>query len=511
MLPTLNPPVATAVSGTNLTIVLGCVLLAGRAIGIGGRGRIVLGAFAVAGFVILARPEPSVVRAAVMGTVGVLGLMRSARGGLRALSWAICAMMLYDPWMSTQAGFILSVSATAGILVLVPWWSRLLALPHPVALALTVPLAAHLACAPMVAVLSDEVSFVAVYANALATPFVAPATVLGLLAGPARWIAEPFGDVLGWAAAWSAEAVVVVAHRAAAFEGAAIAWNRPWWVLAVLCVALAAVVPWTFGRRITAALAAVGLLLVVWQPWSVGWPPSDWAMVACDVGQGDATVLNAGDGAAIVVDAGEHPQDVHRCLRRLGVERVALFVASHAHADHVGGWEGVRRDHHVEAQAAGPGVEPRPGEEPFFVIQAGQRLRVGGVELTVLAPRAGRDPIGRENDESVVLLATVDGMRILLTGDLEHAGQARLLREAEVTADVFHVPHHGSGDHHEQLAAATGAPLAIISVGADNRHGHPHPDLLSTLDAAGMAVIRTDRHGDVAVVSRGGRPVVVPR
>lgn len=502
-----------AVSGTNLTIVLGCVLLIGRSIGIGGRGRIVLGVVAVVGFVILARPEPSVVRAAVMGSVGVLGLMRSSRGGLRALAWAICAMMLYDPWMSTQVGFILSVSATAGIIVLVPWWTGLLDLSRPIALALTVPLAAHVACAPTVVVLSDEVSLVAVYANAVATPFVAPATVLGLVAGVVRLASADLGDPVGWAASWSAEVIVVIAHRASSFEGAAIAWDRPWWVLAACCLAVATVLPQVLRRGAIALVAAAGLTLVVWQPWGSGWPTSDWVVVVCDVGQGSAAVINAGAGAAVVVDAGEEPQAVHRCLERLEIDRVALFVASHAHADHVGGWEGVWRGRTVDRQAVGPGVEPRPGDTPVLELSAGMRLESGRATVEVLAPRArpGAAPPLNENDDSVVLRATIDGVSVLLPGDLESTGQTRVARSPGAVADVFVVPHHGSGNHDPALAEATEAGEAIISVGSDNRHGHPHPDLLETLRKSGMTTWRTDVHGDLAVLSTPGGARIVAR
>ena len=105
-----------AVSGTNLTIVLAVMLALARAAGVRRNGLWVVGALSIVAFVLLARPEPSVVRAAAMGAVGVAALGFGSRGGLRALCWAVVGLLFLDPWLSRSAGFVLSVCATAGIL-----------------------------------------------------------------------------------------------------------------------------------------------------------------------------------------------------------------------------------------------------------------------------------------------------------------------------------------------------------------------------------------------------------
>jgi competence protein ComEC len=168
----------------------------------------VLGLAAMAGFLIMARPEPSLLRATAMGAVGLLALAsgRSSRG-VPVLCAAAVVLILGDPWLSRSYGFALSVLATAGLLLLAPGWRDRLAqvVPRVVASCLAVPAAAQLACAPVVAMLSAEVSLVAVPANFCAVPAVAPATVLGVLAAlaapvalrwhacSARWRACPRG------------------------------------------------------------------------------------------------------------------------------------------------------------------------------------------------------------------------------------------------------------------------------------------------------------------------------
>ena len=101
---------------------------------------------------------------------------------------------------------------------------------------------------------------------------------------------------------------------------------------------------WTLG---TSAVLLVLMLVPLPTP---GWPPRGWVLVACDVGQGDGLVLDAGDGAAVVVDTGPDPTLVDGCLRRLGVRRVPLVVLTHFHADHVGGLAGVLRGRRVGAR-----------------------------------------------------------------------------------------------------------------------------------------------------------------
>ena len=133
----------TAVSGTNVAIVTGAVLLLARRLGLGLRAGPVLAAVALAGFVVLARPSPSVLRAAVMGVVGLLALSSGNRtAAMPALAAAVVVLVLWDPDLAATPGFALSVLATGGLLVLAPGWRAALArrMPGWLADALAVPL-----------------------------------------------------------------------------------------------------------------------------------------------------------------------------------------------------------------------------------------------------------------------------------------------------------------------------------------------------------------------------------
>jgi competence protein ComEC len=136
------------------------------------------------------------------------------------------------------------------------------------------------------------------------------------------------------------------------------------------------------------------------------------------------------------------------------------------------------------------------------VLVPGDVRTVGGARLEVLAPPAEIATAAAEpNDLSLVVRVTHRGVRVLLTGDLSAAAEARLLdRGVDLRADVLKVPHHGSADADPAFLAATGARVALVSVGAGNPYGHPAPGLLSILTRSGMRVHRTDQQGDLAVV-----------
>ncbi len=232
-----------AVSGTNLTLLVGFLLLAARWCGVRGRGLYAVGAFGIVGFILLARFEPSVVRAAAMGTVGLIGMgINGRQRGGRALGVAALVVLLVSPDLAASAGFGLSVLATAGIVFLAPVWRDALAvwMPRWLAESLAVPAAAQLACTPLVASISGQVSLVAVVANLLAAPAVGPATVLGLVGGFLGLVWSPLGRIAGTLAAWCAGWIVLIARRGADLPTPSIAWaSGPWGLvtLTTLCLA----------------------------------------------------------------------------------------------------------------------------------------------------------------------------------------------------------------------------------------------------------------------------------
>jgi competence protein ComEC len=248
-----------AVSGANVAIVLGTVLAAVRWSGLGRGARAIVGAAALTGFVVLARPSPSVLRAAVMGAVvlvaGVSG--RRARA-LPAASAAVLGLVVIDPFLARSPGFAMSVLATVAIVTVAPTWTARLArsMPRPVAAAVAVPAAAQLACTPVIVAVFGQLTPYAVPANLLAAPAVAPATLAGIGSALVAVVWPGFAGILAWVAGLPAAWLALVARSGAALPGAGLTWPTGARGVGLLTVALAvaAIAVWAVARTLRRAI-----------------------------------------------------------------------------------------------------------------------------------------------------------------------------------------------------------------------------------------------------------------
>ncbi|MEU4114029.1 ComEC/Rec2 family competence protein [Kitasatospora sp. NPDC028055] len=542
-----------AVSGANLAIVLGVLLGAPAQAGTAERRGLAalsglsLRTSALAGtaltlaFVTVCRPEPSVLRAAGTGLIGMLALATGRpRQAVPALAGSVLVLVLLDPYLARSFGFLLSVLATAGLLVLGPHWAESLRArrwPHHLAGALAATAAAQALCAPVTVVLSGHISLVAVPCNLLAELAVAPATLLGfgvLVVQPffpslARLLAEPAGVPASWLA--------FVGRRGAELPGGQLSWPGGWFgVVTVALATLAAcwAAPLLLPRRaepgrragvrrrwaralVTGVLLVVLLGVLLRPPQlariATGWPPPGWRLAMCDVGQGDMLALATGVAdSAVVIDTGPDPDAADRCLRELGITTVPLLLLTHFHADHVEGVPGVLRGRQVGA-VEGTVLDDPPGEAarvrawaagagvPLLRAGRGER-RSAGAELSweVVSPVPGAavDAPGANNASVALLVSSVGGLRMALLGDLEPPAQSALLGRLG-RVDVLKVAHHGSAHQDWDLTGALRPRLALISCGEGNPYGHPSPRTVDHLRALGATVLRTDRVGDVAV------------
>ncbi len=233
-----------------------------------------------------------------------------------------------------------------------------------------------------------------------------------------------------------------------------------------------------------------------------------------DVGQGDCELIVLPDGKTILIDAGESKSanDIISFLEEKGVSRLDYVIATHPHADHIGGMQKV-----IEAFDVGeiymPKVEhdTKTYENLLLTIQEkGLRIHTakegvslideGGVSAQFVAPCS--DSYKDLNNYSAVLRLTYGDVSFLFMGDAEQESEDQIT--ADVSADIIKLGHHGSSTSSSQAFLEAVSPsAAIISCGKDNSYGHPHEETLQTLDRLGVESYRTDQDGTVTVTTDG--------
>jgi competence protein ComEC len=502
-----------AVSGANFAIVSTFVLWCMQFLIRRKNLRIIATAIALACFIALVRPSPSVLRAAAMAAV-LLSAQLGKRGSdsLPALGFAICAVVLGDPWQARDAGFALSVLATAGLLLLAPRIVERLPTHKKLAGALAPPIAAIVFCSPILVSLSGYLSPMSIIANLLAAPAVAIITVLGfiaaLLAPFAPWLTQfiiffirfPAGFITG-VAHWVAAFPVLTIHNGVIGFGL---------VALILAVLLLFKKSW---KQSTAVLLIVILAL----GWIQRWPAGDWQVAQCDVGQGDSLVINLGSHRAIVVDVGPDSVAEDKCLKNLEIKEIPLLILSHFHADHVGGLPGLLKGRKVLQVWISNNLEPELQsrlalnslkESQIVRVQKGLTAQVGQVRLKVLWPEATTrvfEELPGEgsaiNNSSIAVIAQTSDWSLFSAGDLEPPAQHELINLVG-PVDIYKLCHHGSKYQDEGLMKALSAQIALISVGAKNPYGHPAKESIDSLTRLGTQVFRTDTDGAIAITAR---------
>jgi len=529
-----------AISGFNMTLVGAAVALALR-----GRARpttrAVATVAAIVGYSVLVGLGPSVMRAALMASVASVGLASGRRAATaNALCVAVTTMLFVDPAAIADLGFLLSATATAGLVL---WQARLserfAVLPGALREGLATTLAANALTLPVVAAAFGRVSLVSPLANLVAVPLFPPLMITGAAASVLGALSVDLARPIALVAYGCALALRIVVETFAALPIAAVSVPSGPVTGLVVTLALIAVArgvplirahiripriaPPAFGTPGGAMTAAPrGALLVVPALLVAGvlaWPsPEPEVRVrALDVGQGDAYLVELG-GATLLIDGGPDPA---RLMEELGASlppwrrRIDVVALTHAHLDHGAGLiaaldryevgmtlEPVGLNAGALADLWAAGIARAHAER--HAVRAGQRLRVGDAIITVLSPE--NDP--RVDTPSLVLRIERGRFSALFMGDATDEALADLLLHPDGLHSRLYVPpHHGAATPHGvTLVEAVRPEVALISVGAGNRYGHPTPETLAAL--GGITTFRTDRDGTVEVSLDGPGLVV---
>jgi len=539
------------ISGFNIGLVLqqSVLLMQGWA---SRRVTLLAGAGVIVLYTLFVGPSPPVTRAALMSVLVVLAeLMGRKPHVLTSLAWASVLMTAVSPALVWDVSFQLSMVSTLALIGLTPvfdqWTLGLLSrrlsrgrsrqLTRLLSAYLLSTCAAQLLTFPIIWYHFQEVSLVALPANLLALPAQPSITMLGGVAALLGCIWEPLGRVAGWLAYVPLWWTVTVARTFAGSSWAG--WPLPApapWVLAGFYAAVGGAllvrrlghagnktIAWVRQRWSTLGIASAALLVVLALATQLAKLPDGRLHVhVFDVGQGDGLLIRTPGGMTVLVDGGPDPlllaSRLHEVLP-LWERRIDLVVATHADSDHLAGLVPLPRRHRIGAVLQPPAMsddvlaqawEQQLRDANLQPIPAlrGQTIELeGGVALHVLHP--GQDLLAQadRNENSVVLLLTMGEFSMLLTGDIEEEAERELLHAGLLMpVTVLKIAHHGApSSTGEAFLAACRPQIAVVSVGAENRVGHPSPTVLERLDVAGASVLRTDEMGTIELVTDGER------
>jgi competence protein ComEC len=514
------------VSGQNVAIALG-VLLPLLTLVLPRRRASLLLLLLLPAYVIVVGGDPPVVRAALMAAgIAVAGALGRRTPGWLWLLLAAALMVAHVPTMATDVSFLLSASATAGVLVVAPALrDALLALLRwsgegvRGALAETVATAAGAAAAvlPVQVAVFERFTPWSILANVLVAPLYEAALLVAALTAALGWW-PPAAEVLRVAGRAAPEAFLNAVHALAGLPGTEADGMWPRWAAFAWYLALGGTTALLarVGRRATPALASSGstpglartlaLATVVVAVWGAALTPAGPLdeVVVLDVGQGLAVLVRS-QGSTLLVDTGPPDGAVVRALDAVGApRRIDTVVLTHADADHAGGLARLRERYEV-GRVLGSTETLRDRKVDGDTLDIGDRITVGTWRLTALGPPPEASKVASENDRSLVLVAESGARRVLLTADIEVAGEAWLVASGwPLRADVEVVPHHGSKTSSSvPFTQAVSPAVAVVSVGARNSYGHPAAEVLARYE--GSRLLRTDLAGTVTLATDGTR------
>ncbi|MBI2954393.1 MAG: DNA internalization-related competence protein ComEC/Rec2 [Chloroflexi bacterium] len=526
-----------AISGWNITLVAGFLRLLGRRV----LGRGALTIFVLLGlllYTMLIGPQPSVLRAALMGSTLLIGEYFGRPGDIVVgLLLAAAAMTAVDPLYLWDISFQLSFASTAGIALLAPrLQGHLRFLPSWLSDSIAVTLAAQLSTLPITSITFGQLSTVTIVANLLVLPALLPIMITTALTALLTFFWTPLAQVIGLFA-W-----VFLTYMIRAVEYLA---SVPWASLSIVSFAPVLALPYyalvatLFARKDVHApdahvtrLPSLSLATTVMFgtlatggiiAWSAFFsiPDDDLRISFLDVGQGDAVLIETSQGQRILIDGGPSPTKLMDALgRRMPFwdRTIDLVVLSHPNDDHLAGLIDVLERLEVR-QIMEPSIASsvqsanyRRWREiiaarsvPRVEAMAGQEIDLNdGTIITVLHPFANAEPARSANESSIVLKLVSGNVSALFTGDIDSKSQHLIAgSRIDLTTTLLKVPHHGARDSLDgAFLDAVKPSLAVISVGKDNQFGHPAPDTLAQLRNA--QVLRTDLDGTVELtIGRG--------
>lgn len=472
--------------------------------------------------------RPSVLRASLIIVIGIIGWLKGKERHLvAAISAAALILLLYNPFFLFDVAFQLSFAAVFAIAFIAPELEYQLAKSplrsNRLIELFLVSIAVQIGIAPIAVYYFQELSIVSAVANVAIVPVVAPILALGLTGSAfgciSSFLARLVYAILGMLLSF----VIRTASLFASLPFSSLTAGVSLPVVAFYYIALFGVLVFMRQRKIvfrqTTLLfvsLAVPTCLIWWQVLTTV-PPGDFHVTYFDVGQGDAALIRSPQGDCIVIDGGQDPYTARNLLSAHGVCKIDMLVLSHPHADHLNGLVELVESSNIGLVLIGAFHDASPKYREFkaaihergipcITVKEGMRFKIGpDLVVTVLSDPSPISSDVNVNNLSIVAKVAYKDMSLLFPGDIESEEERELLDwKQELRSSVLKVSHHGSSNAANAAFLARVQPkVAIISVGKDNRFGHPASSTVETLRRSGAAIYRTDRDGHVTITSDG--------
>jgi competence protein ComEC len=479
-------------------------------------------------YALMVEGRASVMRATIMALTYLSGkLLWEKPHLLNTVSFSAVVILLLNPFSLFEPGFEMTYAATFSIILFYPRVSKFLSpLPLKIGEFLALSLTAQLGIIPLVACFFNRVTFSSLLLNIPAIPLVAVIMGSGFVFLAISPVSPGLAALLALGIKFLVNIFLWISRLFDAVPAFSYRIPMPPPVVIIgyyLFLLFLLARPRFKGQRALAFSLFIAFLAVLI---TYPFPPSSspaLQLTFLDVGQGDSILVEFPGRKKMLVDGGGSPdssfdigeQVVSPFLWRRGIKRLDYVVLTHAHPDHLNGLVAVSRNFRIAEfwEAFSPDKNPAYEELSRNLssvsrrrrVFRGFRLREGSVTIEVLHPEESA-PLVRtvENDDSVVLRLTEEGVSTLLTGDIGRASERAIVDDRiSVRSQVLKSPHHGSRtSSSDAFLAAVDPRVVVISAGHKNSYGVPHPEVLERYEAAGLLIFRTDLDGAIKISVR---------
>lgn len=470
----------------------------------------------------------SMIRAALMGTLGLLAYYTGRQKQvLSALAIAGLLILIFQPAALFTAGFQLSFAATWGLIYLFPLLREDFPYKGKWLDIILLPLCAELAVLPIIVCHFYLLSPVSILSNILVSYLAGFAVMMGFIAlltaqflpGLAALFLHPAGLAL--------EIILRIVEYLKTLPAAYLYVGDPGWFLPLLYIAAMGIFILFLQKRLAQRALVVSAVLLVIFIVGICWPPQwqnrgEMELTLIDVGQGDAILIKSPRGKFVLIDGGgSFFYDAGRAslvpyLRYRGIRKIDYMINTHPDIDHLQGLTVAAREISCQAllvpsklaQDENYKAVKRSALDPHMAVlglERGDRLQFpDGLIMEVVNEEPKIDSNKEWNKHSLVFRLRYGQFSALLSGDIEKEGLASLTPRAYQPCTIVKVPHHGSRNSlWPDFYQRTRPRYAVISVGRDNNFGHPHPELIEYLEGQKIKILRTDKDGAISFFSNG--------